>query len=266
MGIPRPRLTTRSSAPNALLCMHGSGGSASIFRVQTAKLRMALRHEFEFVFATGPFESEPGPGVLPLFKDMGPYYSWAEKDDGSKENTRASGVHHADKSSADLSVGDRLFAVNSTVQKVVQDWQKHNPEIPIVGMLAFSEGALVAALMMWQQQMGRMSWFPKMEVAMLICCYYTEEVTDYMWAESPDHQETLFINVPTLHLQGLQDFALEGSRKLAATHFSPRNAHILEFHGGHHVPNRKGDVDETARRFLDIYKYQKLENVEVELE
>lgn len=255
MGVTRPRLTTPPKAPRALLCIHGAGGSANIFRVQTAKLRLALRHDFEFVYATAPFQSEPGPGVLPLFQGMGPYYSWFEKDDGNR-NTSANRAGVAEKSGATPSVGDRLSAVNTPVRKVVEDWQKHNPQIPIVGVLAFSEGALVATLLMWQQQMGRLPWLPKMNIAVLICCYYTEEATDYMRAQSSGDQETLLINVPTLHIQGLQDFALEGSRKLAATHFSPRNADILEFHGKHHVPNRKSDIDEAGRRFLNMYKYQ----------
>jgi pimeloyl-ACP methyl ester carboxylesterase len=259
MGVIRPQLTAppkaAPKAPKALLCIHGAGGSATIFRVQTAKLRMALRHEFEFVYATAPFTSEPGPGVLPLFQGMGPYYSWF-KDDGDK-NIRVNPLEHAEKSSANTSVGERLLAVNTPVQKVIEDWQKNNPQTPIVGVVAFSEGALVATLLMWQQQMGRLPWLPKMNSAMFICCYYTEELTDYMRAESPDDQETLLINVPTLHLQGRQDFVLERSKKMVATHYLPQNADVLEFHGQHHVPNRKGDLDEAIRRFLNMYKYQK---------
>jgi pimeloyl-ACP methyl ester carboxylesterase len=259
MGVIRPQLTAppkaAPKAPKALLCIHGAGGSATIFRVQTAKLRMALRHEFEFVYATAPFTSEPGPGVLPLFQGMGPYYSWF-KDDGDK-NIRVNPLENAEKSSANTSVGERLLAVNTPVQKVIEDWQKNNPQTPIVGVVAFSEGALVATLLMWQQQMGRLPWLPKMNSAMFICCYYTEELTDYMRAESPDDQETLLINVPTLHLQGRQDFVLERSKKMVATHYLPQNADVLEFHGQHHVPNRKGDLDEAIRRFLNMYKYQK---------
>ncbi|CCF43998.1 oxidoreductase [Colletotrichum higginsianum] len=257
MGVTKPQLTTPPSAPRALLCIHGSGGSANIFRVQTAKLRMALRHEFEFVYATAPFESEPGPGVLPLFRGMGPYRSWFLKDDGDK-NTRVNRANDEEMPSAETSsVGGRLLAVNKPVQKVVEDWQKNNPQIPIVGVIAFSEGALVAALLIWQQQMGRLPWFPKMDVAMFICCYYTEEATDYIKTESPGDQKSILIDVPSVHLQGLQDFALQGSRKLAATHFSPQNADILEFQGGHHIPSRKSDIDEAARRFLNLYKNRK---------
>lgn len=242
---PSPR-TIRSKPTKAILCIHGTGGSANIFRVQTSKLRMALRHDFEFVYATAPFESEPGPGILPLFRDMGPYYTWVKK--ANAQNTPT--------------VSERLLAMQGSIQTAVQDWQGRNPHIPIVGMLAFSEGALVAALMMWEQQMGRLSWLPKMEVAMLICCYYTEEATEHMKADKKSThdgvEEQPLIKVPTLHIQGLQDVGLEGSRKLAATHFFPQKGTVQEFQGGHHVPNRKGDVDEAARRFTNLYARQGL--------
>ncbi|OHF04572.1 efflux pump [Colletotrichum orchidophilum] len=169
---------------------------------------------------------------------MGPYRSWFWKDDGDK-TTRVNRANDEEKPSAETSsVGGRLLAVNKPVQEVVEDWQKNNPQIPIVGVIAFSDGALVAALLIWQQQTGRPPWFPKMDVAMFICCYYTEEATDYIKTESPDDQKAILMNVPSVHLQGLQDFALQGSRKLAATHFSPGNADILQFQGGHHIPKR----------------------------
>ncbi|KAK1569541.1 uncharacterized protein LY79DRAFT_674579 [Colletotrichum navitas] len=66
---------------------------------------------------------------------------------------------------------------------------------------------------------------------MFICCHYTEEATDYMRAESSS------ADVPTAHLYGLQDFAFQASRELAATYSSPRNASIQEFHGGHRIPS-----------------------------
>lgn len=207
---------------------------------------MALRHEFEFVYATAPFESGPGPGILPLFKDMGPYYTWVKKAHGGVEP----------------SVGERLLAMQEAIRKPVQDWQAKNPRIPIVDLLAFSEGALVAALTMWDQQMGRFPWLPKIEVAMLVCCYYTEEATDYMKSDlratesaggECDGLSLPLIRIPTLHIQGLQDVGLEGSRRLAAMHFEEVEGRVLEFQGGHHIPNRKSDIDEAAKRFINLY-------------
>lgn len=174
---------------------------------------------------------------------MGPYYSWFEDDN---DNTTSP------------SVDERLLAVNAPLKKTIDDWQQVNPQIPIVGVIAFSEGALVAALLLWQQQMGRLPWFPKMSIALFICCYYQDQATEYMRGEVQDNAEKLLINVPTLHLQGRQDFALEGSKKLVARHYSPQYADVLEFQGQHHFPNRRGDVEETVKRFLQLWQKTKM--------
>src|SRR5271169_5143167 len=59
-----------------ILCLHGHGTSATIFEAQTRNIRSALRSQFKFVYIDAPYESEPGPGVLPCFADSGPYYTW----------------------------------------------------------------------------------------------------------------------------------------------------------------------------------------------
>jgi predicted esterase len=110
----------------ALLCIHGAGTSGAIFRVQIAKLSAALRHEFDFVYVTAPHSTSPGPGVIPFFASMGPFYSWFRD------------MHE--------SISHRLDAIYKPIQQKVGDWQLANPNSRIVGMLAFSEGALVAAL------------------------------------------------------------------------------------------------------------------------
>lgn len=252
---PRPR--------KALLCVHGAGGSAAIFRVQTAKVRMALRQEFEFVFATAPFVSDAGPGVLPMFQGMGPYYSWFQNDDGSSssnddDDSSEDSFDQSESSSSSSrgppSLSERIKAINAPVKKAVTDWHKTNPHIPIVGLMAFSEGALAATLLLWQQAMGRLPWFPRLRIAMFVCCYYREEATAYMRAESQHNEDKLLIKVPTLHLLGRQDFALEGSRRLAQTHYLPQHADVLEFEGQHQFPSRRGDVEEAVKRFLRIYE------------
>jgi hypothetical protein len=66
MAIMRPQnIPPRPS--RAIICLHDSGSSESIFRVQLARLRLALKDEFEFIFATAPIPSIVGPGMLPLF-------------------------------------------------------------------------------------------------------------------------------------------------------------------------------------------------------
>ncbi|GKT85795.1 oxidoreductase [Colletotrichum tofieldiae] len=59
-----------------ILCLHGGGSSSTIFQIQLIRLS-------RFVFLDGPIETEPGPGVLPVFEGCGPYYRWVSDDPSS---------------------------------------------------------------------------------------------------------------------------------------------------------------------------------------
>lgn len=244
-------------APRALLCVHGAGCSPAIFRVQLSKLRAALREDFEFVYATAPFPSAPGPGILPTFEGLGPYYTWFE---GSPSGAAAKGDNsNSNDSNSSPTVHDHLAAVHEPVRRAIAEWQTQNPSIPIVGTVSFSEGALVTALLLWQQQMGRIPWLPVMQVAMFICCWYQHEATQYMREEvgcggdgGIDGEKLVIRGVLSLHLQGRDDFALAGSKMVVAQHFVPGEAQVLEFAGRHHFPNRPRDVLETVKRFRQL--------------
>ncbi|KAF4635602.1 hypothetical protein G7Y89_g2491 [Cudoniella acicularis] len=115
----------------ALLCFHGTGSSAAIFRIQLSKLRLALKNHFEFIFVDAPIECGPGPGVLPLFARAGPFYSWFGIDNPTIESA--------------------LPGIYQRLSEAVQDWEasKTHPESRIVGLLSFSEGTLVSSLLLW---------------------------------------------------------------------------------------------------------------------
>jgi hypothetical protein len=52
-----------------ILCLHGGGTNARIFRAQCCALINQLRHEFRLVFAQAPFNSEAGPDVLSVYSE-----------------------------------------------------------------------------------------------------------------------------------------------------------------------------------------------------
>lgn len=230
-----------TSPSKALLCLHGTGSSASIFRMQLAKIRLALKNEFEFVFMNAPFPASPGPGVLPMFAMAAPFHGWF--------------------GGAGATISGRLDTINSAVRAAVDKWEasKKNPDAKIVGLLAFSEGALVASLLLWQQQLGRLPWLPRLQFATLVCCFFPDEAGDYMLAEAAAAgcEKRALIRIPTLHLHGRQDFCLARARKLFKEHCETDAAYALEFEGGHQVPSRQEDYKEAVRhiiRLSNMYK------------
>lgn len=67
-------MTYSKTPTKAILCLHGAGSSSSIFRFQLAKLRLALKGHFEYIFVNAPNPSIAGPGMLPLFAGAAPFH------------------------------------------------------------------------------------------------------------------------------------------------------------------------------------------------
>ncbi|KAL5894654.1 hypothetical protein ACKVWC_005561 [Pyricularia oryzae] len=137
----------------AILCLHGGGTSGNIFRMQLAKIRLQLKDEFEFVFMDAPYPADAGPGILPIFAAAAPFFGWFGG------------------SSADID--GRLETINTSVRAAIEGWAASRTTLAtIVGILAFSEGALAASMLLWQQERGRLPWLPVVRFAVLISCFF----------------------------------------------------------------------------------------------
>lgn len=54
-----------------ILCLHGGGTNARIFRVQCRVLEAQLKNKFRLCYAEAPFASNAGPDVLSAYKNGG---------------------------------------------------------------------------------------------------------------------------------------------------------------------------------------------------
>lgn len=57
-----------------VLCLHGAGTSADIFKLQTERFRALLPSDFEYAWVDGEIETDAAPGVEEVFP--GPYLSF----------------------------------------------------------------------------------------------------------------------------------------------------------------------------------------------
>ncbi|KAH9229905.1 hypothetical protein K456DRAFT_1843747 [Colletotrichum gloeosporioides 23] len=217
----------RSRQTRAILLLHGSGSSDAIYKFQTSRIRAALKDKFTFVFARAPHPSEPGPGVLPFFAKMPPYFTWFRK---GIEATR-----------------HEIAIFNHCIENTVRAWKADNPSGAIVGVLGFSQGAIASTLLLWEQQAGLIPWLPDLEFGILVCSGYSEAMKTCMRDLGNDDQrggQTLTIKLPTLHLYGRQDvFGAPSSKKMFATHFVEDSARLESFDGGHELPRDKDDLE-----------------------
>ncbi|KAL4881795.1 serine hydrolase FSH [Aspergillus karnatakaensis] len=58
-----------------ILCLHGHGTSAAIFKSQTASFRAHLPSRYTFTFIDAPHPSAPAPGIKAIYPDY-PTYTW----------------------------------------------------------------------------------------------------------------------------------------------------------------------------------------------
>lgn len=219
----------------ALLCFHGTGSKGAIFNVQMARICFLLGDAFEFIFLDGPIECAAGPGVLPMFSGHEPYYCWFGGDGTTIE--------------------DSMKRINSSVKQTVDQWKatKSNPDAEIVGAIGFSEGALALSMMLWQQQQGLVPWLPRLQSAVMSCCFFPNQASLWLNARAQDYgMSKAHIDVPTLHIHGNRDFCLGRARKLVRNHYQPKFATVIQTEAGHHLPTRKEEVAEVVKHILRL--------------
>lgn len=206
-----------------LVCLHGGGTNARIFRAQCRVLRTHLMHSFRLVFAEGGFASPPGPDVESVYGDWGPFRSWIPArnrvDIGSIDDCIAAAVRADDE-------------VGATGR--------------CVGLLGFSQGAGVAAnLLLRQQQRNHMQNAARVDLqainyrfAVLMAGQALSLPIDVGGAvDDPG-----LLQLPTIHVHGLRDPIIEKHRALLHCCGRSSNVRVVEWDGDHRVPIATKDV------------------------
>ena len=213
-----------------LLCLHGGGTSALIFKIQTRRLQWALRSTFKFVFVDGPFDSGPGPGVLPAFAGCEPYFRWLNPDSPTPEQDQR--------------------RVRQVLKKVIKEDGGE-----FVGLLGFSQGArLTAGLLADQVEGNAPEGMPRWKFGAMLCGSFpplslslarspstkpSQGVDEHGETREPDEDE--IIHVPSVLVRGTLDPHCEKGRRLVK-YFDPETANVLVFKMGHHLPGAAGDT------------------------
>ncbi|EHK97152.1 hypothetical protein M7I_7106 [Glarea lozoyensis 74030] len=81
MSSVNSQIQDRTLSLPRIMCLHGGGTNAKIFRMQCRALIAQLKSEFRFVFAEAPFISEAGPDVMRLIEWNGEHrMPWKSND------------------------------------------------------------------------------------------------------------------------------------------------------------------------------------------
>lgn len=215
-----------------ILCLHGMGTSAAIFEAQTRNLRHALRAHFKFVFINAPHLSMPGPGVEPTYVDSGPFYSWFTDSMGS----------------GDVSMAIQELTHLTHYIKAALEEQSINQE-DIVSVMGFSQGTIVASMMLLQAQNQQTIVLPSgrrqssagpldlfggssikltaLRFGILLSGSCNDDIVTAFMGKR--------LQLPSVHLHGLQDPYLDNARLLHQGIYHAASSDVVEFDGGHNV-------------------------------
>lgn len=238
-----------------ILCLHGGGVTGEIFRAQSRALIKALP-TFRLVFADGPFYCNPGPGIVPVYEDCGPFRRWLRwlPDEHPPIDD-------------DSAIEEVLYALDTC---------KRDDEGtgPWVGMLGFSQGAKLAASLLYEQQVriektgaadteyrfavllaGRQPLISFSEYSRGKAVLPAGAISEGFWYDGPNEH---VLRLPTIHVHGLNDPGLHLHRRLMEQYCDRKSVTLVEWDGTHRVPLKKTDVDKIC---TEIYKVAREQGV-----
>ena len=228
--------------------------NSRVFRLQSRALIHSLSG-FRLAFADAPWLSEPGPGIVPVYQDHGPFRRWLRWK----------------PSHPNIDDDDAIDGIFS----VLEDCKARDQGTgPWVALLGFSQGAKIAASLLYDQQIRMQEQGfaeTNFKFAVLLagrgplvsfCDYSNDEAMDRAGGMSLDRNELPegvsphVLRLPTVHVHGLKDQGLHYHRQLLKQYCEPSNSSILEWQGDHRVPLKQADVSKVATEIIRVAREQ----------
>jgi predicted esterase len=242
-----------------ILCLHGGGTNARIFRAQCRIIKRYLSSTFRLVFADAPFSSQAGPDVTSVYKEFGPFKRWLRSNETHPEI-------HPD---------DAVKAIDDSLKVAMDEDNRLGGSGEWVGLLGFSQGAKICASLMFRQQVraerlglhragsnwrfavilaGRgplvsldhnLLMNPALVDASAISM--TALPSENFWG-STEH----LLYLPTIHVHGTLDVGLHEHRKLLIQYSEKGTTRVMEWEGNHRVPIKTKDVMALVQHIWDL--------------
>ncbi|KAF2838390.1 hypothetical protein M501DRAFT_976739 [Patellaria atrata CBS 101060] len=237
-GTPLPRIA----------CFHGSGSNSQVMNFQCTRLLLSLQADFELVFFDGPFPRPAGPGVLPVFEDMGPFNSWFNGTAATAERADGSGWDEAGTDGV-----ERAFRLMLEEESAAAGEEGGRGEW--VAALGFSQGSRVVAGMLLDQQRRAEQGVRERPIKFrfgVLCCGSGRPMRSAVTTQAGDLKDEI-VHLPTLHLHGLQDPFLKNGRDQYAKYFEHDKAVLCEIDYHHAMPWKTPDVERFAKLLRQMY-------------
>ncbi|KAF4556260.1 Esterase citA-like protein [Elsinoe fawcettii] len=213
-----------------------------------------LSSTFRLVFADGPHFCGPGPDIVPVYEAYGPFRRWLRWKPGE----------HAEI--------DNEAATDEIMYCIKRAMEEDDGTGEWVGVLGFSQGAKVAASMLYDTQCrlekvghAELNW--KFAVIMQgrhplvsFSGYSKHPAVCEAGAlsEGWDYQGEFDrkLSLPSVHVHGLQDYGLELHRRLMNQYCDPKSVTLVEWDGAHRLPIKTDDVSKVCQAIWKVARSQ----------
>lgn len=247
-----------------ILCLHGGGTNARIFKIQCRKIAYDLREEYRFVYVEAPFPSEPGPDVMQVFSENGPFKRWLRFGPSHPAMTPQAAVARLDE------------AIEATM---AQDDERGGCGA-WTALLGFSQGAKMCASLLYRQQNRAAAAAAAAEAeaaaadtsavrfrfGVLIAGrgpFVSLEpdrpaneslpsAADFSSMKEKEPCGKHVLRIPTIHMHGLKDPGLQEHRELYREYCHVEARSLLEWDAGHRLPVRSDDVAPLVREIRRV--------------
>ncbi|KAL4774747.1 serine hydrolase FSH [Aspergillus nidulans var. acristatus] len=273
-----------------ILCLHGGGTNAQIFTAQYRALRRHLADSYRLVFADAPFLSSAGPDVTSVYGEWGPFRSWVPVPAGVDTSAWAA-------ASASSRIDVDVEAIDECIAAAMEQDDRAGGTGDWVGLLGFSQGARIAASLLYRQQrqqrMGLTSWgrgrdrkrgvtagtsyrFAVVLAGrgpLLDLGFGSGSLTGSSAASasasasasgsesaSEEEEDGHLLSIPTIHVHGLRDPGLEMHRDLVRS-CRPSSVRIVEWEGAHRMPIATKDVGAVVAEIRQLAISRKYESL-----
>lgn len=247
-----------------ILCLHGGGTNARIFRIQCHVLQRSLSRSFRLVYAEGLFPAQPGSDVISVYKDYGPFKAWQPL---------------APSDGPESSAQETIDLFEQAIFDAMHADDRRGATGEFVAILGFSQGAKMAASILHMQQIRHKhpGWtpygrWPDFRFAVLLAgrgplvCLAantavprdlvdatkpaTTTMKDLVIPAESSHENML--HIPTIHVHGLEDPGLELHREMLRCYCSSSSVTLIEWEGDHRLPIQSKHVNPIVEQIHTI--------------
>ncbi|KAL6702474.1 hypothetical protein ACN47E_001629 [Coniothyrium glycines] len=244
-----------------ILCLHGGGVNAAIFKTQSRSLVRHLQHSFRLVWADAPFYCDPHPDIISVYGSYGPFRRWfrwlPEHPEIDDDNI--------------------IEEIGYAIRTAMEDDDREGGTGEWVGLMGFSQGAKLSASLLLEQQAREakakrsdrqaetgLTGIPGLHWRFGILLAGRAPLSNLnprvLTSEALVNAGTLsegfqfckqvdtevMLKMPTLHVHGMADAGLHLHRLMLKDYCQDGSTTLVEWEGAHRIPIKALDVDRVV--------------------